>query len=110
MPWDSMCIQNFFILGNAKVRYFAQQIAGKLVVAGQDKYMNNASYLIKTKNLKQWKTCRLQLKINKTQKLSDLINTALTEVQRIMTRKGDIKTLKKCIYVPTFLIIRVISI
>ena len=33
--------------------------------------MNNTSYLLKTKN-------RWQLKINKTQKLSDLINTALT--------------------------------
>ena len=31
------------------MRYFAPQIAGKLVVAGQDKYMNNTNYLIETK-------------------------------------------------------------
>ena len=42
--------------------------------------MNNTSYLLKTKN-------RWQLKINKTQKLSDLINTALTGAQCIKTRK-----------------------
>ena len=28
---------------------FVVQIVGKLVVAGQDKYMNNTSYLIKAK-------------------------------------------------------------
>ena len=27
------------------------QIAGKLVVAGQDKYMNNTNYVIETKTL-----------------------------------------------------------
>ena len=42
------------------------------------------------------------MKINKTQKSSDLIKTALTEVQWIKTRKADSKTLNKCTYVPTF--------
>ena len=32
-----------------KVDGFPRQIPGKLVVAGQDKYMNNTTYLIKTK-------------------------------------------------------------
>ena len=34
---------------NTNVGWFAPQIAGKLVVVGQDKYMNNTNYLIKTK-------------------------------------------------------------
>ena len=50
-------------------------MARRLVVAGQDKCMHDTSYLINRK------PCISQLKINKTQKLSDLINTALTEVQ-----------------------------
>ena len=32
-----------------KVDSLPRQIPGKLVVAGQDKYMNNKTYLIKTK-------------------------------------------------------------
>ena len=36
-------------------------------------------------------------KINRIQKLSDLVNTALTEEQCIKTRRVDIKTLNKCI-------------
>lgn len=35
-------------------------------------------------------------KKKKTWKLCDLIDAALTEIQRIKTRKGDIKTLSKC--------------
>ena len=41
-----------FFVHKYKCEIFAPQIAGKLVVTGQDKYMNNTSYLIKTKNLK----------------------------------------------------------
>ena len=47
--------------------------------------------------------------MSKTQKLSDVINTAFTDVQCSKTRindnteerKADIKTFSKCIYVPT---------
>ena len=35
------------------------QIAGKLLMAGQDKYMYNTNYLIKTKTLTIRKPCRL---------------------------------------------------
>ena len=35
-----------------KVDSLPRQIPGKLVVAGQDKYMNNKTYLIKTKTFK----------------------------------------------------------
>ena len=57
---------------------------------------------------------QIALKMNKSQKLSDLINTAPTDVQCITTRshwllndntekrKADIKTFSKCVYVPTF--------
>ena len=57
---------------------------------------------------------QIALKMNKTQKLSDLINTALTDEQCIKTRshwllndntekkKADIKTFSQCISVPTF--------
>ena len=41
----------FFVQTSTEVSYFASQIAGKLVVAGQDKYMNNKGYLIKQKTL-----------------------------------------------------------
>ena len=52
---------------------------------------------------------QIALKMTKTQKLSDVINTAFTDVQCIKTRindnteerKADIKTFSKCIYVPT---------
>ena len=58
---------------------------------GQDSYTNNTSYIIKTKKpTTNRKPCRLQLKINKTQKLGDLINTALSEVQYIKTRKAEL--------------------
>lgn len=40
-----------FVQKSTEVSYFAPQIAGKLVVAGQDKYMNNKGYLIKQKTL-----------------------------------------------------------
>ena len=43
--------QPYSLYKNTKVRWFAPQIAGKLVVAGQDKYMNNTNYLIRTKTL-----------------------------------------------------------
>ena len=60
---------------------------------------------------------QIALKMTKTQKLSELINKAFTDVQCIKARshwllndnteerKADIKTFCKCIYVPTFLII-----
>ena len=64
-------------------------------MAEQDKYMNNTRYLIKTRKPDtNRKPCRFQLNISKTQKLSDVINTALTEVHCIKTRKADIKTLR----------------
>ena len=52
---------------------------------------------------------QIALKMSKTQKLSDVINTAFTDVQCSKTRindnteerKADIKTFSKCIYVPT---------
>ena len=52
---------------------------------------------------------QIALQMAKTQKLSDVINTSLTDVQCIKTRindnteerKADIKTFSKCIYVPT---------
>ena len=52
---------------------------------------------------------QIALKMTKTQKSSDVINTAFTGVQCIKTRindnteerKADIKTFGKCIYVPT---------
>ena len=77
-------------------------------MVGQDKYMNNTSYLIlKTKNLK---TFQIATKNKQNTEVKCFINTALTGVQCIKTRKADIKILSKCIYVPTFLIIRGISI
>ena len=52
---------------------------------------------------------QIALKMTKTQKLSDVINTAFTDIQCIKTRindnteerKADIKPFSKCIYVPT---------
>ena len=40
-----------FFVQKSKVGWFAPQIAGKLVVAEQEKYMNNTNYLTKTKVL-----------------------------------------------------------
>ena len=48
----------------------------------------------------------MQIAAKKTQKLSDIINTALTEEQCIKTTKADIQTVNNCIHVPTFLITR----
>ena len=81
---------------------------------GQGKYLNNTHYLINLykNNLKLIEIlCTLQLKISKTQKWSDLMNTALTEVHCVKTKKVDIQTFtcNKCIYAATFLIIRGIS-
>ena len=103
--------QLYSLYKNTKVGWFAPQIAGELIVAGQDKYTNSTNYLIKNKNLK---LLQIALKMTKTQKLSDLISTAFTDVQCIKTRshwllndnreerKADIKTFSKCIYVATF--------
>ena len=44
--------QSFFILRTKKKKKFAPQIAGKLVVVVQDKYVNNTSYLVKTTTTK----------------------------------------------------------
>ena len=62
------------------------------------------------KNFKLIET--LQIAAKKTQKLSDIINTALTEEQCIKTctRKADAQIVNNCIHVPTFLTIRGISI
>ena len=52
LKWPIMHIEdNNFILCTKiqKVDGLPRQIPGKLVVAGQDKYMNNKTYLIKTK-------------------------------------------------------------
>ena len=66
-------------------------------MAGQAKYMDkfyNTSYLIETKTtiLTNKKTLQITAKINRIQKLSDLVNTAPTEEQCIKTRKEDKKS------------------
>ena len=54
--------QLYSLYTNTKVGWFAPQIAGKLVVAGQEKYMNNTNYLIKTKTLNYKKALPIALK------------------------------------------------
>ena len=43
--------QLYFFVQKYKNWMVSPQIAGKLVVAGQDKYMNNTNYVIETKTL-----------------------------------------------------------
>ena len=69
--------------------WFALQMAGKLIMAGQNKYMNNTNYLIKSKTLYYYKALQIALKMNKTQKLSDLRpqGPATTETARLCNHR-----------------------
>ena len=81
-------------------------------MAGQAKYMNkfyNTSYLTKTKKLIEI-TLQITTHINRTQKLSDLVNTGLTEQQYIKRQEKQIlKPLTSVSNTLFFLIIRGIS-
>ena len=97
--------QLHYLYAVQKLDSLPRKIAGKVVVAEQDKYMNSMS--TKNKNLNYYKALRVATKINETKKFSDLIKyrmltDILLKMDNTEKEKVHIRTLNKCIYLPTF--------
>ena len=54
--------------------WFALQMAGKLIMAGQNKYMNNTNYLIKSNTLYYYKALQIAPMCNVHERHSLMLN------------------------------------